>query len=234
MIFHAFFKRNFHFEISQWCSDLPVKQTWIIIILYCCLNLFVPLCFSSLTTMQLTVASWGALLLLGGFLYFSKNKISDVCSFRNLESGVAYKVVLAIFLILLLAFICHYWSCEFFKFVGLTVDEEQPLAESLRNASLTEIIIIGITTIIFAPIGEEIVFRRMLYGLLMPFGSVNALLLTSFLFSVVHFYLVGIPGLFFLALILQLLYLNTRNLWCPIQVHVIFNALSFISVLCRH
>ena len=96
---------------------------------------------------------------------------------------------------------------------------------------MPEIVIIGITTIIFAPIGEEIVFRRMLYGLLMPLGSVKALLLTAFLFSIAHFYLVGIPGLFFLALILQLLYLNTRNLWCPIQVHVIFNALSFVSIL---
>lgn len=230
MNFCAFFKRNFHFKISQWCSDLPIKQTWLTIILYCCLNLFVPFCFSSLA-MQLTVAPWGALLLLGGFLYFSKNKISDICSFRNLESGVAYKVVFSVFLILLLSFICHYWSCEFFKFVGLTVNEEQPLAESLRNASLTEIIIIGITTIIFSPIGEEIVFRRMLYGLLFPLGSVKALFLTSLLFSIAHFYLVGIPGLFFLAMILQLLYLHTRNLWCPIQVHMIFNALSFISVL---
>ena len=148
-----------------------------------------------------------------------------------MESGVAYKVVFSVFLILWLSFICHYWSCEFFKFVGLTVDEEQPLAESLREASLPEIIIIGITTILFAPIGEEIVFRRMLYGLLFPLGSVKALFLTSFLFSIAHFYLVGIPGLFFLAMILQLLYLHTRNLWCPIQVHMIFNALSFIAVL---
>ena len=230
MIFYTFFKRNFYFEISQWCSDLPEKQTWITIILYCCLNLFIPLCFSTLA-MQLTIAPWGAMLLLGGFLYFSKNKVSNICSFRRLESGSAYKVVSALFLIMLLSLICHYWSCEFFKFVGLTVDEEQPLAESLRDATLPEIIIIGITTIIFAPIGEEIVFRRMLYGLFSPLGSVKALFLTSFLFSIIHFYLVGIPGLFFLAMILQLLYLNTRNLWCPIQVHMIFNSLSFVSVL---
>ena len=115
--------------------------------------------------------------------------------------------------------------------MGLSVDKEQHLAKSLREASLSEIIIIGITTIIFAPLGEEIVFRRMLYGLLLPLGSVKALFLTSFLFSIAHFYLVGIPGLFFLAIILQLLYLHTRNLWCPIQVHMIANSLSFVSVL---
>ena len=230
MIFRDFFKNNFQFSISQWCAVLPAKWSLLTIVLYCFLNLFVPLCFSTLA-LQLTIAPWGALLLLAGFLYFSKNKMSAVCSFRRLEPGVAYKVVFAAFLILLLSFISHYWSCEFFKVIGLSVKENQPLAESLKEASLPEIVIIGITTIIFAPIGEEIVFRRMLYGLLIPLGSVKALLLTAFLFSLAHFYLVGISGLFFLALILQLLYLNTRNLWCPIQVHVIFNALSFVSIL---
>lgn len=230
MLFYTFFKKYFHYEILQWCADLPVKRTWLIVILYCCLNLCLPVCFSSLA-MQLTVAPWGALLLLWGFLYFSKNKVAEICSFQRLESGVAYKVVLAVFLILLLSFICHYWSCEFFNFAGLTVDEEQSLTKSLKDASLPNIIIIGITTIIFAPIGEEIVFRRMLYGLLSPLGSVKALFLTSFLFSIVHFYLVGIPGLFFLAMILQLLYLHSKNLWCPIQVHMIVNTFSFISVL---
>lgn len=232
MIFDVFFKKNFHFAISQWCVALPTKLTIIVIILYCCLNLFGPLCFSSLS-LQLTIAPWGALGLLAGFLYFSEKKIPDICSFRHLESGSAYKIFGVLFLILLMSFACYYWSCEFFRFVGLTVDEEQPLAESLKDASLPEIIIIGITTIIFAPIGEEIVFRRMLYGLLEPTGKKQALFLTSFLFSILHFYLVGIPGLFFMAMILQLLYLNTKNLWCPIQVHMIFNALSFISILCN-
>lgn len=230
MIFSTFFNRNFNFAITQWCADLPVKPSWAVIILYCSLNLFLPLCFSSLS-LQLTVASWGALLLLWGFLYFSKNNITDICSFHRLKSGDAYKVISAVFLILLLYFICNYWSCEFFKFVDLIVDEEQNLTESLKDASLSEKIIIGITIIILAPIGEEIVFRRMLYGLLYPLGSVKALLLTSLLFSIAHFYLVGIPGLFFLALILQLLYLHTGNLWCPIQVHMIVNSLNFISVL---
>ena len=230
MMFDTFFKRNFHAAISQCCSDLPVKQTWMTVILYCCLNLFVPLCFSTLS-LKMTIAPWGAAVLLWGFLYFSKNKVSDICSFRHIESGDAYKVILAVFLILLLSFVCHYWSCEFWEFAGLEADEKQPLAESLRAASLPEIIVIGMTVIIFAPLGEEIVFRRMLYGLLSPLGSVKALFLTSFLFSIAHFYLVGIPGLFFLAVILQLLYLHTRNLWCPIQAHMIFNALSFISIL---
>ena len=64
--------------------------------------------------------------------------MSAVCSFRRLEPGVAYKVIFAAFLILLLSFISHYWSCEFFKVTGLSVKENQPLAESLKEASLPE------------------------------------------------------------------------------------------------
>ena len=81
MIFHDFFNKNFHFKISSWCSGLPEKLCLTVIVLYCCLNRFGPLCFSNLT-MQLTIASWGAFLLVGAFLYFSKYKISDICSFR--------------------------------------------------------------------------------------------------------------------------------------------------------
>ena len=230
MIFEDFCKKNFNLSISQWCSNLPEKSSAAIIVLYVVLNLFVPQCFSSLI-LRLTVAPWSALLLVCLYLCAVPGKLGKSCAFKKLEQGSAVKVSSVLFLVLLLCFISHYWSCEFFKFLGIAVKEKQYLAESLKNATVPEIIVIGVTTIIFAPIGEEIVFRRMLYGVLFPLGAVKALFLCSFFFSIAHFYLVGIIGLFFLALLLHLLYFNTRNIWCPIQVHMIFNALSFVSVL---
>ena len=232
MIFEKYFRKSFYFDLREYCADLPLGASGIVIVLYCCINLFMPLCFKTLS-LQLTIAPWGAFLLLMLFLYFEKSSIPEICSFRKLEPGNGSKVTVTLLLVMLLVFICNYWSGEFFKLIGLSVDETQPIAETLKEASLTEIILIGVTTIIFAPIGEEIVFRRMLYGILLQTGPLKALLLTSFLFSIAHFYLAGIPGLFFFALLLQLLYLNTRNLWCPIQLHVVFNAMSFISVLAQ-
>ena len=87
------------------------------------------------------------------FLYFAKSSIPEICSFRKLEPGNGSKVAVTLLLVMLLVFICDYWSGEFFKLIGLSVDETQPIAETLKEASLTEIILIGFTTIIFAPIG---------------------------------------------------------------------------------
>ena len=221
MIFEKYFRKSFHFDLREYCADLPLGASGIVIVLYCCINLFMPL----------TIAPWGAFLLLMLFLYFNKSSVSEICSFRKLEPGNGIKVIVSFLLISLLVFICNYWSSEFFKFIGWSVNESQPVAETLKEASFSEIILIGFTTIVFAPIGEEIVFRRMLYGILLQTSPLKALFLTSFLFSIAHFYLVGIPGLFFFAIFLQLLYLHTRNLWCSIQLHMIFNAISFISVV---
>ena len=233
MIFEDFFKKNFNFAISQWSAALPEKSTVAIVIIYCVINLFGPLCFSSLLW-RLIVSPLAAFGVLMAFLYFSGGGLAEICSFRVMKSGEGFKVVSSLLLLYVMILIGHYWSLEFFEYIGWTVEETQPLTETLKNAGLVEKIIIGIITVGLAPVGEEIVFRRMLYGVIAPYGRTKALLLSSFLFSIAHFYPAGIVGLFAMALILQLLYLHTRNLWCPIQVHVIFNALSFISVLCRH
>ena len=230
MIFGKFFKENFNFSISEWSSPLPVKGGMAVIVLYCALNLLLPKCFTSLFV-QLTAGAGSAFLVLCIFLRMTPGKISDLCSFRKIANGSTYKVGGALFLTLLFSFICFYWSCELFKFLGISVSKEQVLAGSLKNALLYEKIIIAFVTILLAPVGEEIIFRRMLYGILSPLGAVKALLLTSILFSVIHFYLAGMAGLFFFAIILQLLYMNTRNIWCPILLHMLFNALSFTSLL---
>lgn len=230
MIFGDFFKKNFSFDISQWCDRLPVSHSAAVLVLYCALNLFGPWCFEAVE-LRMTVAPLAAFLLVGIFLYLQPGRIADLCAFRKLPSGSAYKVVVAVFAAFLLTFISHYWSCEFFKYINWAVKEEQPLAKTLKDASVAGCVVIGFTAIVLAPVGEEVVFRRMLYGILSELGAVKAVLLTSFLFSILHFHLVGTVGLFFFALILQLLYLNTKNIWHPIQLHMIFNALSFISVL---
>lgn len=230
MIFEKFFKSNFSFNMAQWCSPLPAKSSALLIVLYCALNLFLPLCFKS-QILKLTVAPWSSFLLLLGGLLLSPGKIAGSCSFKKVTQGSGLKVAAAVLLTLFIAFICQYWSIEFFKLLGLPVSDKQPLTGILKNAPPLTIVLIGITTVILAPMGEEIVFRRMLYGILLPCGTVKAVLLSAFIFSIIHFYPAGICGLFFLALFLQLLYFNTRNIWCPIQAHMIFNALSFATVI---
>ena len=230
VIFENFFKSNFSFDLTKWCSPLPVKSSALLLVIYCALNLFLPLCFKS-QILKLTVGPWSSFGLLLIFLLLTPGKISESCSFRKLHPGSGLKVAGTVLFTLLIAFICQYWSLEFFKLLGLPVSDKQPLTNILKSAPPLTVALIAVTTVILAPIGEEIIFRRMLYGILLPCGTVKALLLSAFLFSIIHFFPAGICGLFFLALFLQLLYLHTGNIRCPIQAHMFFNALSFFSVL---
>lgn len=69
----------------------------------------------------------------------------------------------------------------------------------------------GAVVIILVPISEEVFFRRGLYGVLRPLGAWTALIVTSLLFSAVHFFLLGFPSLFLMGLVFQLVYLKTQQ-----------------------
>ena len=58
MIFEKYFRKNFHFDLREYCTDLPPGASGIMIVLYCCINRFMPLCFKSLA-LQLTIAPGG-------------------------------------------------------------------------------------------------------------------------------------------------------------------------------
>jgi membrane protease YdiL (CAAX protease family) len=90
-------------------------------------------------------------------------------------------------------------------------------------------IILGAATTIIVPISEEVLFRGILYTWIRNHGfKALALLGTSLLFAIVHFYIQGLPALFLLAILLGLLYERTGNLLAPIAAHSVFNALNLI------
>ena len=124
MIFGNFFSKNFSFDISKWSSPLSDWKTGIVIVAYFCLNCFLPLCFE-LLELQLTVAPITAFLLVWFYLYFSDGKIPEICSFQKPKQGESVKIIIAVLLSLLLCFIFNYWSGEFFRWIGLSVAEEQ-------------------------------------------------------------------------------------------------------------
>lgn len=82
--------------------------------------------------------------------------------------------------------------------------------------------------VIVVPAVEELVFRRLLFGLFLPFGAVHAFFLTAILFSAVHFFLLGAPALLLMGLIFQFVYLATGSLAMPMLLH---GAVNLIAVL---
>jgi uncharacterized protein len=88
-----------------------------------------------------------------------------------------------------------------------------------------------VTATIMAPIFEEILFR----GFLLPsltryFSNWSAILLSSFLFALVHLSLSEVLPLMMLGIILAFVYTRTQNLLAPILLHGLWNGGTLISL----
>ena len=111
-----------------------------------------------------------------------------------------------------------------------------PIEETISNISINfwTILVEIITTCLFAPIFEEIIFRFGLYEYLNKKLKLTiiGMLLTSIIFSLLHFY--GIDG-FVILLVISLIwnysYFKTNNLIYPIILHFIHNIYAIIGYI---
>lgn len=96
-----------------------------------------------------------------------------------------------------------------------------------------EIIVEFITTCIFAPIFEEIIFRFGLYKKLnKKYNVVISMIITSLVFAIVHIYSIdGIIILLVLALMWNYSFYKTNNLMYPIMLHFFHNTYALSSNL---
>lgn len=89
----------------------------------------------------------------------------------------------------------------------------------------------AISSIIFAPILEELVFRGVLFNRLkIRIGIIPAMLISSFLFGIGHDF-GGITSAFLFGLCMCILYLKTDNILVPISVHFINNVVATLLEL---
>lgn len=85
---------------------------------------------------------------------------------------------------------------------------------------------------ILAPIIEEILMRGyLLKGLSASYGSIIALLISSLLFSLLHFNLVQTFSAFICGIVLGTLYLQTGSIFCCILTHAGYNFISYITMI---
>ena len=110
--------------------------------------------------------------------------------------------------------------------------EEQEAVQTLRAAaSWLDRLSLGTVTILLAPIGEETLFRGILYPWIKQAGFPRlALWISSVLFALVHVNLMIFLPLLVLAIILTILYERTDNLLAPITAHALFNAMNFVML----
>lgn len=108
---------------------------------------------------------------------------------------------------------------------------EENYQETLQTLSKAPIISL-IQVCILAPIIEEILMRGyLLAGISARYGSIAALLISSFLFALLHFNMVQTLSAFICGIILGLLYLQTGSLFCCILTHAGYNLISYLTMI---
>jgi membrane protease YdiL (CAAX protease family) len=107
--------------------------------------------------------------------------------------------------------------------------EEQVPVQTLRLASTwVDRVLLGVVTIVLAPVAEETFFRGIIYPTIKQAGFPRlALWITSIGFAAVHKNLMVFVPLMVLAILLTLLYEKFDNLLAPITAHALFNAANF-------
>lgn len=160
----------------------------------------------------------------------------DAAGFREkilwrLPSGRELRLVLAGWIAVLTgsAAITNIWRAVL-EILEIPFATEQSLVQLARMATPGDFVLLLLLTAGTVPLAEELIFRRCLPELLAPLGPRAALLLGSFIFAAAHGFLLGLPGLFFIGLIFQIVCNATRNLFCPILCHALLNGTVLLLV----
>ena len=119
-------------------------------------------------------------------------------------------------------------SIKLMEACGLKYVEQLALVALRSSGTPAQYIAMGIVALLLAPIGEELLFRGILYPAFKHHGYARlAFWGTAALFGAIHLSLAIFLPLTVLALLLNWLYEKTDNLLAPIAAHVTFNAINF-------
>ncbi len=110
---------------------------------------------------------------------------------------------------------------------GLDALAADPAPKTLLRDD-TALALFGLTTVIFAPVAEELLFRGLVLRRLLSFGQWPAITGSAALFAAWHASPAVLP-LLLIGGILGWLYLRSATLWQPIAFHVLFNVVSFVQ-----
>lgn len=112
-------------------------------------------------------------------------------------------------------------------FPGFDADEAQDVGfENLRH--YYEYVLAFVTLVVMAPVAEEVLLRGYLYGKLRKVTSVaTALIISSLLFSIMHFQLNVALNVLPLGVVLVVLREMTGSIWAGILLHMLKNGIAF-------
>jgi membrane protease YdiL (CAAX protease family) len=110
----------------------------------------------------------------------------------------------------------------------------QDIVNKLKNEHFENKILIIISVLFVAPLTEEVVFRKFLYrSIKKSLGPGISAIVSSLLFSLVHFSTSSFIVLFLLGLFFCYYYEKYKTICAPVWIHFNFNLFSTILILIR-
>lgn len=92
--------------------------------------------------------------------------------------------------------------------------------------------LLGIATVVAAPLGEELFFRGLVYrGVADRFGVFVGIVVSGIAFSLVHFNQSVVVPFALIGMLFAWVYRASGSLWTTIAAHAIFNGVSFIAAV---
>jgi len=108
-----------------------------------------------------------------------------------------------------------------------------PLLDLVLNSDeLIPLLLLLVTTVVLAPVFEELVFRGILLPVLVSkAGKISGVVLSALIFALAHLSVGELPPLFVLGIGLGLMRLSSGRLFPCALMHSLWNGVTFISLL---
>ena len=116
-------------------------------------------------------------------------------------------------------------------YVAITGDTSDPQAAlTLFSGPVAATLVVLIGGLV-VPLGEELLFRAVGYGVLRRLGYVVGVVLSAGVFALAHGLNVVFAAALLLGVVNAVLYERTGSIWPPVAAHATFNLISFALVL---
>ena len=186
------------------------------------------------------VMSVGAFVAATGFCIlawhtFARRLLGLGLGIRHLRRDIVQALVIlfCIMPVVLVAIVTMQYLGEHFNGSDYSVGQHQELEVLASHPQMSLKISVAIVAILAAPLVEELLFRGLIQTLIRsyigrPWMSV---IITSFLFAMVHENYAHWPALFVLSLAIGYAYEKSGSLWQPLFMHAMFNGLSVVALM---
>ncbi|MGG0184876.1 CPBP family intramembrane glutamic endopeptidase [Bacillus rhizoplanae] len=183
---------------------------------------------------QLATAHWGIISFFVALIIILLILRNDTQSEKwdrertNIPATIGW-IILGVFLALFAQIIAGTIETQIFK-VKPESENTQNIIEIIKAAPLFMIV-----SSIFAPILEEIVFRKILFGTLYKrYNFFIAAIVSSLIFALIHFDPTHLLVYISMGLVFSFLYVKTKRIIVPIMAHVMMNTNVMLITFVLH